>query len=111
MLTFRLVRFMVRFIGRIILSPRATALRTWRGIFVWWRVMRDSRTPTLAKVLFWLGPLWALKPFDPLGIEQPLGWIVDGLLVVGPIVLAVKIVPLIVVSDAREAVAKRSDPR
>jgi len=104
---FRSVHFTVRFIGRIILSPRASAITGWQGLFVWRRALFDKRTPTIAKGLFWFGVLWAVAG----GLDRPLGWIVDVVLVVGPIWLAIKIVPLIVVSDAREAVARRSDSR
>ena len=108
---FRSVHFMVRFIGRIILSPRASAINAWQGLFVWRRALFDRRTPTVAKGLFWFGVAWALMPFDPLQLEQPLGWMVDGVLVVGPIVLAINIVPPADVAEAREVVRRGRDSR
>ena len=83
---------------------RAFARRVKRELAVWRRVLRDSRTPRLAKGLLWFGIAYALIPFDLIPDFIPvLGWLDDLLFVAVPIALAIKIVPRAIVADARNA--------
>jgi uncharacterized membrane protein YkvA (DUF1232 family) len=85
---------------------KAFARRVKRELNVWRHVLRDSHTPRLTKGLLWFGMAYALIPFDLIPDFIPvLGWLDDLLFVAVPIAIAIKIVPRVIVAEARKSIA------
>jgi uncharacterized membrane protein YkvA (DUF1232 family) len=92
-------------IAAIYAGIKAFVRRVKRELAVWRHVLRDNRTPRFAKGLLWFGVAYALIPFDLIPDFIPvLGWVDDLLFVAVPIAIAIKIVPRVIVAEAREAV-------
>ncbi len=76
-----------------------------RDLKVYTLVLKDRRTPKLAKFLLWLALGYALLPFDIIPDFIPVAGQLDDLIIVpGLIVLALKMVPKEVVEDCRKRV-------
>lgn len=80
-----------------------------REIKVYSLVLKDRRTPKLAKFLLWLAVGYALLPFDIIPDFIPvIGQLDDLVIVPGLIVIALKMVPKEVVEDCRKRVDEAS---
>lgn len=76
-----------------------------REIKVYQLVLKDNRTPKLAKFLLWLAVGYTLMPFDIIPDFIPLiGHIDDLIIVPALVIIALKIVPSEVVTDCRRKV-------
>jgi uncharacterized membrane protein YkvA (DUF1232 family) len=80
-----------------------------RELHVYQLVLKDPRTPKLAKILLGLAVGYALLPFDLIPDFIPIiGHIDDVLIVPGLVFLALKLVPAEVVAECRQRVATLS---
>ncbi len=76
-----------------------------REIKVYSLVLKDRRTPKLAKFLLWLAVGYALLPFDIIPDFIPvIGQLDDLVIVPGLIVIALKMIPKGIVEDCRKRV-------
>ena len=81
---------------------KIVAERLKREIRVYRLVLKDSRTPRLAKILLGLALGYLLLPFDVIPDFIPvLGQLDDAIIVPGLVVLALKMVPGEVMRDCR----------
>ncbi len=76
-----------------------------RELKVYRLVLKDTRTPKLAKVILWVAVGYAFLPFDIIPDFIPvIGHLDDIIIVPGLIVLALKLVPKEIVEDCRKRV-------
>jgi uncharacterized membrane protein YkvA (DUF1232 family) len=76
-----------------------------RELKVYYLVLKDARTPKLAKFLLWLAVGYALLPFDIIPDFIPvIGELDDVIIVPGLIIIALKFIPKEVVEDCRRRV-------
>lgn len=88
---------------------RQSARQIKRELKVYTLVLKDRRTPKLAKLVLWLAVGYALLPFDIVPDFIPvIGQLDDLIIVPGLIVLALKMVPKEVVEDCRARVGDMS---
>jgi uncharacterized membrane protein YkvA (DUF1232 family) len=81
---------------------KAVARRMTRELKVYRLVLRDRRTPKLAKVLLWLALGYAALPFDLIPDFLPIiGHLDDLIIVPALIILALKLVPTEIVDECR----------
>ena len=81
---------------------KETASRVKRELKVYQLLLKDSRTPKVAKLLLWVALAYALSPIDLIPDFIPvLGFLDDIIIVPGLVLLAVKLVPADVVRDCR----------
>jgi uncharacterized membrane protein YkvA (DUF1232 family) len=81
---------------------RSTANRLRQEIKVYQLVLKDPRTPKLAKVLLGLALGYALLPFDLIPDFIPvIGHLDDLIIVPALVILALKLIPQDVVDDCR----------
>lgn len=89
---------------------RETASRLKTELAVYRLVLKDARTPLLAKALLGLAVGYALMPFDLIPDFIPvLGHLDDLVIVPALVILALKLIPQEVVSECRQEVANRHD--
>lgn len=89
---------------------REAAATLKRELRVYQLVLKDPRTPRLAKILLGLAVGYALLPFDLIPDFIPvLGHLDDVVIVPGLIVLALKLIPAEVVLECRRQVTAASD--
>jgi uncharacterized membrane protein YkvA (DUF1232 family) len=82
---------------------RSTAKRLRQEIKVYQLVLKDPRTPKLAKILLGLALAYALLPFDLIPDFIPVIGHLDDLIIVPILViLALKMIPQDVVDDCRD---------
>ena len=87
---------------------KAIGRRLKTELAVYRRVLRDPRTPRLAKALLWVAVGYTLLPFDLIPDFIPvIGHLDDLIIVPCLIVLALKLIPAEVVAEARRAVDER----
>lgn len=73
-------------------------------LVVYQRIMRDRRTPLLAKLLLWMAIGYLLLPFDLIPDFIPLiGHLDDLILVPAMLLLALKLVPTQLIDEHRAA--------
>lgn len=76
-----------------------------RELKVWQLVLKDSRTPLLAKIFLWLAIGYLLLPFELIPDFIPVIGHLDDLLIVGLLfVLALHFIPREIVDDCRKRV-------
>ena len=92
----------------VLATLKAIGRRVKTELAVYRRVLRDPRTPRLAKALLWLAVAYTLLPFDLIPDFIPvIGHLDDLIIVPCLIVLALKLIPAEVVAEARRAVDER----
>jgi len=81
-----------------------------RELQVYQLVRKDSRTPTLAKILLGLAVGYILLPFDLIPDFLPvIGHLDDVIIVPGLVFLALKLIPLEIITESRQRVAVQSN--
>jgi uncharacterized membrane protein YkvA (DUF1232 family) len=76
-----------------------------RELFVYRRVLKDQRTPRVAKILLGLAVGYALLPFDLIPDFLPvIGHLDDVIIVPGLVFLALRFIPPEVVAECRRQV-------
>jgi len=89
----------------VLAKLRSVARNAKRELKVYQLVLKDRRTPRLAKALLAVAVGYALSPIDIIPDFIPvLGYLDDVILVPGLIALALKIIPPQVVEDCRAKV-------
>ncbi len=74
-----------------------------REVQVWRIVMKDDRTPRLAKVLIWIAIAYLVSPIEIIPDFIPVIGYLDDILIVSILILiAMQIIPPQVVAEARE---------
>lgn len=97
--------------GLMLKRARAIARTAKQEIDVYQRVLRDPRTPFMARVCLGLGVGYLLMPFDLIPDFIPvLGQLDDVLIVPGLILLALKLLPPGLLAEHRAAVREQSTP-
>lgn len=94
------------------ISDRLKAIgRTFkRELRVYQLVLRDPRTPKLAKILLGLAVGYVLLPFDLIPDFIPvIGHLDDVIIVPGLVFLALKLLPVEIVAECRRQVASATD--
>lgn len=87
-------------------SLKAAGRRIKREIKVYQLVMKDQRTPKLAKILLWLAVGYALLPFDLIPDFIPVLGQLDDIIIVPALVAGARwMIPQEVVEDCRAKVA------
>src|SRR5262245_19501137 len=89
---------------------KAAARAFKRELRVYQLVLRDPRTPKLAKILLGLSVGYVLLPFDLIPDFIPvLGHLDDVIIVPGLVFLALKLLPVEIVAECRRQVASATD--
>jgi uncharacterized membrane protein YkvA (DUF1232 family) len=82
---------------------QATANAIKRELHVYQLVLKDPRTPRLAKILLGLAVGYALLPFDLIPDFLPIiGHLDDVIIVPGLVFIALKLIPAEIVAECRE---------
>ena len=84
---------------------KAVAQNLKREIKVYQLVLKDNRTPRLAKILLWIAVGYTLLPFDIIPDFIPLiGHLDDVIIVPILVIVALKMIPGEVIDDCRKRV-------
>ena len=79
---------------KVVERMRAFVARIQLELAVWRLVLKDKRTPWLAKALIWFAVGYALMPFDLIPDFVPvLGYLDDVVMVGVPMAIAIRMVP------------------
>ncbi len=80
-----------------------------REISVWRLVMKDERTPVLAKILIWAALAYLVLPFELIPDFIPVIGYLDDILIVSILILsAMQLVAPEIVEDARDQVSNET---